>query len=87
MRRMLRRVCKVHETAKSSALIACVRYDTYWRRLHPASELKSLLQALVAEHPDGKWPDFLGTEFKLSKGNTLPFILMWERPVGWYDTH
>jgi len=83
MRRMLRRVCKVHE---ADTLIDCVRYETYWRRLHPASELKLLLEALVAEHPDGKWPDFLGNEFKLTKDNTLPFILMWEQPLGWYDT-
>lgn len=84
MRRLVRRVCKVHETAKSSTLVDCVRYDTYWRRLHPAAELKSVLQALAAEHPDGKWPDFLGNEFKLTEDNSLPFILMWEKPLGWY---
>jgi hypothetical protein len=77
MIRLMRRICPVREGGGTVA--ACVRYETYWYRVHPAEELLPRLREIRAEQYDGRWPNYTWRSFQPRKDESLPFILGWER--------
>lgn len=60
----------------------CVRYEGNWRRIHQARELIPALRELQSKQRDGGFPDFTAGSFRPRRDEKLPFIMLWEPPLG-----
>lgn len=59
------------------------RYDDHWHRLHPSSEIQALLRELRLTSSVA-YGAFHRIRFSKKDDVALPFIKLWEPPIGWY---